>query len=57
MSDKQKHILFKITTVLTVVLLLLPLVVKSTAIFEEHKHDICVDDQQDSHLHTKDIHC
>jgi hypothetical protein len=57
MNDIQKHILFKITTVLTVVLLMLPLVVKSTLIFEDHKHDICIDDQQASHLHAKDIHC
>lgn len=34
-----------------------PMVVKSALIFEAHHHDICVDKQTDSHLHTKDIHC
>lgn len=44
-------------SLLAIVVLMFPMVVKSVFIFEEHHHDICIDDQTDSHLHEKDFHC
>lgn len=57
MQYNKLHPILRLFTLFVIVTLLMPLVVKSTFIFEEHHHDICVDDQTDSHFHTKDLHC
>lgn len=57
MQKNRLHYILRLFTLLVIVVLMLPMIVKSVFIFEEHHHDICVDNQIDSHLHTKDIHC
>tara|TARA_B100000809_G_scaffold261929_1_gene311808 strand:+ start:917 stop:1252 length:336 start_codon:yes stop_codon:yes gene_type:complete len=57
MQENRSHHILRFFTLLVVVLLMLPMTVKSAFIFEEHHHDICADNQTDSHLHTKDLHC
>jgi hypothetical protein len=57
MQHHRLHHVLRFFTLLVIVVLMLPMVVKSTFIFQEHQHDICVDKQIDSHLHAKDLHC
>ncbi|MFT5242487.1 MAG: ABC-type spermidine/putrescine transport system permease subunit II [Glaciecola sp.] len=57
MKNNRLHLILRFFALLAVVVLILPMIVKSVFIFEEHHHDICIDDQTDSHLHEKDFHC
>ncbi|WP_052466944.1 hypothetical protein [Psychroserpens damuponensis] len=57
MQNNNLHPMLRLFTAFVIVALLMPIVVKSTFIFEEHHHDICIDDLTDSHFHTKDLHC
>nr|WP_321223802.1 hypothetical protein [uncultured Psychroserpens sp.] len=57
MQHNNLHYILRLFTLFVIAVLLMPIVVKSTFIFEEHHHDICIDDQKDSHFHAKDLHC
>lgn len=53
----QEHILFKILSIILVVTLLIPSIVKVGHVFEDHKHDFCTDNLSQTHLHTLDLEC
>jgi hypothetical protein len=57
MQYDKLHYSLRLFTLLTVVALMMPIAIKTTFIFEEHHHDICIDNLTDSHFHTKDLHC
>jgi len=42
MKQIQEHILFKCITILLIVTLLTPSMVKVGHVFENHKHDVCI---------------
>lgn len=56
MQNTLKHILFNSFTILIVIVLLAPSVVKLGHAFEDHKHEICVDNSTE-HFHTLDLEC
>ncbi len=56
MNNYKQHITFKIATLLVVVCLVLPSVVKFTHIFAHHEHEVCLGENQ-SHLHELDMDC
>ncbi|TYA59074.1 hypothetical protein [Formosa maritima] len=47
---------FKLSTLILVLALLTPSVVKFTHIFSHHKHEVCKGESK-THLHTLDIDC
>ena len=53
----QEHIIFKLLTITLIVTLLTPSIVKIAHVFENHKHDVCTDNLNQTHLHTLDIDC
>ncbi|WP_452220765.1 hypothetical protein [Lacinutrix salivirga] len=56
MQNKQQHIIFKLITLIVVVAVLLPSIIKFSHALENHKHDVCTD-YQTSHFHTIDLDC
>lgn len=56
MHNALKYNLFKCFTILIVMVLIAPAVVKLGHAFENHKHEICVDNSS-AHLHTLDLDC
>jgi len=57
MQSIREHIIFKTFTILLVVVLLAPTFVKVAHVFENHKHDVCTDNFQQTHLHSLDLDC
>lgn len=57
MKQIQEHILFKCITILLIVTLLTPSMVKVGHVFENHKHDVCIDNLSQTHLHALDLDC
>lgn len=51
-----KHTLFKSFTILIVMSLLAPSVVKIGHAFENHKHEVCLDNSNE-HFHALDLDC
>lgn len=56
MQDIKEHIIFKTLTIVLVISLITPTLVKFAHIFESHKHEVCLGKQQ-AHLHTLDLDC
>lgn len=56
MQNTLKHILFRSFTIVIVTALLAPSAVKLGHAFEDHKHEICVDNSSE-HFHTLDLEC
>ena len=56
MQNVKRHIAFKILSILLLVSILTPSVVKLTHVFENHKHEVCLD-AQTTHFHTLDLEC
>ena len=56
MNFAKQHITFKILTLLLVVTLLVPAVVKLAHVFEHHKHEICKGGNT-THIHKVDLEC
>ena len=57
MKSIQKHIAFKLATILLVLAILTPSLVKVGHAFENHKHDVCTDNLSQTHLHALDLDC
>jgi len=55
-NNYKQHIAFRIATLLTVVCLVLPSVVKFSHLFTHHEHEVCIGKNQ-SHLHELDLDC
>ena len=56
MLQIKDHIIFKLLTIVLVITLITPTLVKFGHIFEDHTHEVCTHKSQ-THLHTLDIHC
>lgn len=56
MQNISKHFIFKISTLLLVFALLMPIGVKLMHIFDHHQHEVCNGEFQ-THLHKADIEC
>lgn len=56
MNSYKQHTVFRIATLLIVVCLILPSVVKFSHVFADHEHEICLGENQ-SHLHEFDMDC
>ncbi|MFD2823626.1 hypothetical protein ACFS5M_08090 [Lacinutrix iliipiscaria] len=56
MNKAKSHINFKILSVVLVISLITPTLVKFAHVFENHKHEVCISKQQ-AHLHTLDLDC
>ncbi len=56
MQELKKHIIFKGFTILLVCAILLPAAVKVAHVFENHKHEVCID-KSTTHFHTLDLEC
>ena len=52
----KEHIIFKTLTIVLVISLITPTLVKITHVFEDHKHEVCLGEQL-AHLHTLDLEC
>lgn len=52
----KEHIIFKCITLLLVCFLLTPSFVKLGHVFENHKHEICIE-KQNTHIHALDLDC
>jgi len=56
MQNIKEHIIFKTITIILVISLITPTLIKFTHVFENHKHEVCLSKQQ-AHLHTLDLGC
>lgn len=56
MQNVKQHIAFKILSILLLITILTPSVVKLMHVFENHAHEVCIDNQK-THLHTLDLEC
>ncbi len=56
MQEIKKHILFKGFTILLVLAILLPAAVKVAHVFENHKHEVCIN-KSTTHFHSLDLEC
>src|SRR5690554_3353718 len=58
MQHIKQHILFRVISILLVVLVFTPSVVKLSHAFSHnnHKHEVCLGEKQ-THLHTLDVDC
>lgn len=56
MQNVKRHIAFKILSILLLVSILTPSVVKLAHVFENHKHEVCLNTQT-THFHTLDLEC
>ena len=57
MRPIQEHSIFKLITIILIVSILIPSIVKIGHVFENHKHDVCTDNLSQTHLHTLDLDC
>lgn len=56
MEHRTQHIIFKIIAILLLFAVVLPSAVKFTHVFENHKHEVCIN-PSDSHFHEVEIDC
>lgn len=56
MNNIKQHVTFKVFTTLLVLIILLPAAVKIAHVFENHKHEVCVN-KSITHFHTLDLDC
>lgn len=56
MNYIKQHISFRIATLLVAVCLMTPILVKFSHTFSDHKHEVCVGENQ-SHFHEIDMDC
>lgn len=56
MLKNKQHKIVVILSLLLVVSLLVPSAVKLAHVFEDHKHEVCLDNSS-THLHTLDLDC
>ena len=56
MQKPLKNIVFRGITILVVLVLLAPSLVKLGHAFEDHEHEVCVDNSI-AHFHTLDLEC
>ena len=56
MQEIKGHIIFKTLTIVLVISLITPTLVKFTHVFENHEHEVCISKEQ-THLHTLDLDC
>ena len=56
MHKPLKNIVFRSITILIGLVLLAPSVVKLGHAFEDHEHEVCIDNSS-AHLHTLDLDC
>lgn len=56
MRNLKEQTAFKFATLVLVLALLMPSVVKFSHVFKHHHHEICKGEYQ-THLHTSDIEC
>ena len=56
MNNYKQHIAFRIATIIIVLCLVLPSVVKFSHTFSDHEHEICLGENQ-SHFHEIDMDC
>ena len=56
MYNYKQHIISRITTIIIVACLLLPIGVKSAHVFSHHEHEVCIDENQ-PHFHEIDMDC
>ncbi|MDO6596812.1 hypothetical protein Q4512_07780 [Oceanihabitans sp. 2_MG-2023] len=57
MKPFQEHSVFKLLSIILIVTLLTPSLVKVGHVFENHKHDVCTDNLSQTHLHALDLDC
>jgi len=53
---QQQHIAFKYIAIVLLLAVMLPSAVKFTHVFENHKHEVCLDNIT-SHMHETDVEC
>lgn len=56
MQNLKQHIAYRIATLVLVLALVLPTLVKFSHIFQYHEHEIC-HNEFEAHLHTLDLDC
>ena len=56
MSHFKHHITFQILAVIVSAVLLAPLLVKVSHLFQDHKHEVCVSPNE-THFHNYEIDC
>lgn len=56
MNNRTTYSYFKIITILLVAVLISPSIVKFNHVFENHKHEVCVNNSFD-HFHELEIDC
>jgi len=56
MRKRSEHNIFKFFAVLIVLVLLVPSFVKIGHVFENHKHEVCLN-KATTHFHTLDLEC
>ena len=56
MNVLKEHIIYKISIVILVIALLTPSFVKFFHVFEDHIHEVCLDNQK-THFHEFDLDC
>ena len=56
MNQIKEHIVYKFSTVILILALLMPTVVKFFHIFEDHTHEVCRNNQK-THFHEFDLDC
>ena len=56
MHTVKQHFAFKIVSLLAVVMLLIPTIVKFTHTFNHHTHKVCTGEKS-THLHKVDLDC
>lgn len=56
MKLNREHIIYKITTFILVVSLLLPATVKLAHSFSHHEHEVCISNAS-THIHKVDLDC
>ncbi len=56
MTNTKEYMLFRVFAITLATVLLAPSLVKFNHIFENHKHEVCID-YSTSHLHEIDLDC
>ncbi|MEJ6791398.1 MAG: hypothetical protein QNK89_01305 [Lacinutrix sp.] len=56
MEKRIQHIFYRSIAILLLLAVVLPSVIKFAHVFENHKHEVCIN-PSDSHFHEVDIDC
>lgn len=56
MNKVKQHVTFKLSALLLALTLLAPTLVKFQHVFEDHKHEVCID-RTSTHLHEIEVEC